>query len=94
MRRAAGPRSCRGGARRTWPRWAGTSSWYGVAWAWALRVALGRLFGEKLGTRRPERLGPGAAVDWWEVVRADPDHLVLASVGWFCGDGWLGWRVD
>jgi hypothetical protein len=71
----------------------GDLSWYGMAWAWALRLALGRLFGEKLGTRRPDRLTPGAAADWWEVVRADPDQLVLASVGWFCGDGWLAWRV-
>ena len=71
----------------------GDLSWYGVAWAWALRVALGRMFGEKLELRPPDRLVPGAAVDWWEVVRADPDHLVLASVGWFCGDGWLGWRI-
>ena len=71
----------------------GDLSWYGAAWAWGLRVALGRIFGEKLGIRRPERLGPGAAVDFWDVVRADPDHLVLASVGWFCGDGWLALRV-
>ena len=71
----------------------GDLSWYGVAWAWALRVVLGRIFGEKLGIRRPDRLTPGAAVDWWEVVRADPDHLVLASVGWFCGEGWLALRV-
>ena len=27
------------------------------------------------------------------MVRADADQLVLASVGWFCGDGWLAWRV-
>jgi len=71
----------------------GDLAWYGAAWAWALRVALGRIFGEKLGIRRPERLVPGVAVDFWEVVRADPDHLVLASVGWFCGDGWLALRV-
>ena len=38
----------------------GDLSWYGVAWAWALRLALGRLFGEKLWTRRPDRLTPGA----------------------------------
>ncbi len=72
----------------------GDLSWYGTAWAWALRLALGRLFGENLQTGRPPRLIPGATVDWWEVVRADPDHLVLASFGWFCGDGWLGWRVN
>jgi uncharacterized protein YbjT (DUF2867 family) len=71
----------------------GALSWYGAAWAWALRVALGRIFGEKLGIRRPNRLTAGETADWWKVVRADPDHLVLASVGWFCGDGWLAWRV-
>jgi uncharacterized protein YbjT (DUF2867 family) len=71
----------------------GDLSWYGVAWAWALRLALGRLFGEKLETRRPDRLTQGATVDWWKVVRADRNKLVLASVGWFCGDGWLGWRI-
>jgi uncharacterized protein YbjT (DUF2867 family) len=71
----------------------GDLPWYGAAWAWALRLALGRLFGEKLETRRPDLLIPGAAVDWWEVVRVDADHLVLATVGWFCGDGWLAWRI-
>ncbi|HUY65395.1 MAG TPA: SDR family oxidoreductase [Acidimicrobiales bacterium] len=71
----------------------GDLSWYGVTWAWALRLAFGRIFGEHLVTRRPDRLTPGEAADWWEVVRSDPDHLVLASVGWFCGDGWLGLRV-
>ena len=81
-------------ARRDLAQMGGDLSWYGVAWAWALRLALGRLFGEKLQTGRPERLESGATVDWWEVVRADPDHLVLASFGWFCGDGWLGWRVN
>jgi hypothetical protein len=72
----------------------GSLAWYGVAWAWALRVLLGRLFGEKLRTRRPDQVVPGAVVDWWQVVQADPDHLVLASVGWFCGDGWLGFQID
>ena len=71
----------------------GALSWYGAAWAWALRVALGRIFGEKLRIHSPDRLTAGETPDWWKVVRADPDHLVLASVGWFCGDGWLAWRV-
>jgi len=71
----------------------GDLSWYGAAWAWALRLMLGRFFGEELEIRRPDRLTRGVAVDWWEVVRADPDHLVLASAGWFCGDGWLGLRI-
>ena len=37
----------------------GDLSWYGAAWAWTLRLALGRVFGEKLGIRRPDRLTPG-----------------------------------
>ncbi len=88
MRRAWNP-ICVEAAQDDLAQVGGDLSWYGVAWAWALRVALGRLFGENLRIRRPDRLGPGAAVDWWEVVRADPNHLVLASVGWFFGDGWL-----
>ncbi len=71
----------------------GDLAWYGVAWAWALRVAIGRLFGERLRTQRPDGVAPGALADWWQVVRADPDHLVLASVGWFCGDGWLALHI-
>ena len=39
----------------------GNLAWYGVAWAWALRVVLGRLFGEKLRTQRPDVVGPGRA---------------------------------
>ena len=78
---------------RTSPQVGGDLAWYGLAWAWALRLAVGRLFGEKLETRKPDRLAPGVTADWWQVVRADPDQLVLASFGWFCGDGWLGWRV-
>lgn len=35
----------------------------------------------------------GANVDWWRIVRAEPDQLVLRSVGWFPGDAWLGYRV-
>jgi hypothetical protein len=71
----------------------GNLAWYGVAWAWALRMALGWLFGERLKTQRPDSVEPGAVVDWWRVVRADRDHLVLASVGWFCGDGWLAFHI-
>lgn len=71
----------------------GNLSWYGVAWAWRLRLALGRLFGERLRSLRPDELTVGTTADWWEVIRADPDELVLASMGWFCGDAWLAWRV-
>jgi uncharacterized protein YbjT (DUF2867 family) len=71
----------------------GSLAWYGVAWAWALRIALGWLFGERLRTQRPDSVEPGVVADWWRVVRVDRNHLVLASVGWFCGDGWLIFHV-
>jgi uncharacterized protein YbjT (DUF2867 family) len=71
----------------------GDLGWYGMAWAWRLRLRLGRLFGEHLSLRRPERIEPGATIDWWTVTRADEDHLVLAATDWFCGEGWLGYRI-
>lgn len=71
----------------------GDLSWYGNAWAWRLRLWLGRLFGEDLSLRRPATFEAGAEADWWIITRADPDHLVLATTGWFCGEGWLGYRI-
>lgn len=71
----------------------GSFRWYGAAAGWALRVALGRLVGERLRRRRPAELTVGAMVDWWQVARAERGTLVLRSVGWFFGDAWLGYRV-
>lgn len=74
----------------------GDLGWYGLAWAWRLRLALGRLVGERTGLRRPDPPGPpvaGSVVDWWTVVRIDPRALVLATTSWWFGDGWLGYRI-
>lgn len=71
----------------------GDLGWYGMSWAWRLRLAMGRPFGERLGLHRPERLVAAAPVDWWTVARVDDDQLVLASANWFCGEGWLGYSV-
>ena len=71
----------------------GQIGWYGATWGWAVRLALGRLVGENLRTRRPDRLVAGTAVDWWRVARAEPGALVLRSDGWFPGDAWLGYHV-
>jgi uncharacterized protein YbjT (DUF2867 family) len=71
----------------------GDLAWYGLAAAWRVRMALGWPFGERLRLARPEKLETGAAVDWWTVSRHDVDHLVLASTGWFFGEGWLGYRL-
>jgi hypothetical protein len=57
------------------------------------RIALGRLFGERLRRRRPAAVMPGALVDWWRIARVGSGELVLCGVGWFSGDAWLGYRV-
>jgi len=80
-------------ARTNLGRVGGDLGWYGMAWAWKLRLRLGRLFGERLSLQRPQRIEPGAQADWWTVTRADEDHLVLTARDWFCGEGWLGYRV-
>lgn len=71
----------------------GDLDWYGMAWAWRLRMRLGRSFGERLRLQRPEKAQLGASADWWTVTRADEDHLVLATDEWCFGEGWLGYRI-
>jgi len=71
----------------------GRLSWYGLPFAWLLRITLGHLFGEDLRLGRPDAVVAGATVDWWEVVERRPDTLVLQSRAWFCGEAWLGFRV-
>lgn len=71
----------------------GDLDWYGLGWAWRLRMVAGRAFGERLRLARPERLEVGVAVDWWTVARIGTGELVLSSAGWFCGEGWLGYAV-
>jgi uncharacterized protein YbjT (DUF2867 family) len=71
----------------------GSFGWYGAAPGWALRLLLGRLFGERLRRGKPEHFAQGALVDWWRIARAEPGELALSGVGWFSGDAWLGFRV-
>jgi uncharacterized protein YbjT (DUF2867 family) len=55
----------------------GDTGWYTVPGAWALRGALDRLLGG-VGARRthPERLEPGAALDWWRIEEVDPGRTL------------------
>lgn len=71
----------------------GDLGWYGLPWAWRLRILLGRPFGERLELHRPPEVVEGAQVDWWEVAQADVDALVLRTDRWFCGEAWLGYRI-
>jgi hypothetical protein len=72
----------------------GDFSWYGLRGGWRARIAAGRLVGERWRLRRPASIVPGELVDWWVVARRTPGALVLRGVGWFVGEGWLGFRVD
>ncbi len=72
----------------------GRLSWYGLPFAWLLRIRLGNLFGEDLRLGRPQRVVAGATVDWWTVAEREPEILVLRARDWFCGEAWLGFRVS
>ena len=72
----------------------GRLSWYGLPFAWLLRITLGNVFGEDLRLTRPEAVTTGATVDWWTVVHREPEVLVLRSTQWFCGEAWLGFRTS
>jgi uncharacterized protein YbjT (DUF2867 family) len=56
----------------------GDTGWYTVPGLWALRGGLDRLLGG-VGARRtrPERLEPGAALDWWRIEEVDPGRRLL-----------------
>lgn len=72
----------------------GRFDWYGARAGWWMRLASGRLTGERLRLAKAEAIAAGTDVDWWTVVRCDPGVLVLRSRGWSPGDAWLGWRLD
>ncbi|HEY4947779.1 MAG TPA: DUF2867 domain-containing protein, partial [Acidimicrobiales bacterium] len=72
----------------------GQLSWYGLPYAWRMRISLGHLFGEDLRLGRPAKVGAGAQVDWWTVELREPQTLVLSCRTWFCGEAWLGFRVS
>ena len=81
------------GAKADLGRCGGDLRWYGLPWAWRLRIVLGGLFGERLLLSRPAVVEQGAQVDWWRVAVKSDDTLVLTTTEWFCGEAWLGYQV-
>ncbi|MDQ1384025.1 MAG: hypothetical protein QOG65_1404 [Actinomycetota bacterium] len=71
----------------------GRYSWYGLSLAWRARSVLGRLVGERWNLERAHPIAAGENVDWWLITRRGPGILVLRSIDWFPGEGWLGYRV-
>lgn len=72
----------------------GDLRWYGLAWAWWLRLLIGRAIGESVMIGRPGGLSVGAAVDWWLIDRADQDAVVLRARYWRTGEAWLGYAIN
>jgi uncharacterized protein YbjT (DUF2867 family) len=70
----------------------GSYSWYGLALAWRARALLGRVVGERWKLSASHSIIQGENVDWWIVARREPGILVLRSVDWFPGEGWLGYQ--
>ncbi len=71
----------------------GRYSWYGLSLAWRARSLLGRLVGEQWNLERAHPITTGETVDWWVVTRRGPRTLVLRSIDWYPGEGWLGYQV-
>ncbi len=71
----------------------GSYGWYGLPFAWRTRALFGRLVGEHWSLDRPQMIAPGETVDWWRITRRDPGSLVLRSIDWFPGEGWLGYQI-
>lgn len=69
----------------------GSYSWYGLTLAWIVRALIGRVVGEYWKLSSPREIVPGAAVDWWLIIRRDPGTLVLRAIRWFPGEAWLGY---
>jgi uncharacterized protein YbjT (DUF2867 family) len=75
----------------------GTRGWYGTDWFWTLRGALDKLRGGngmRRGRRDPHELRAGDAIDFWRVVRIQPDRrLLLTAEMKMPGRLWLDYEV-
>ncbi len=76
----------------------GDVGYYGFDWAWHMRGVFDSLIGGvglRRGRRHPEDLRPGEALDFWRVVRVEPDRsLLLQAEMKLPGAAWLEWSVD
>jgi uncharacterized protein YbjT (DUF2867 family) len=75
----------------------GTRGWYGTDWFWTLRGAIDKLRGGngvRRGRRDPHELRAGDAIDFWRVVRIQPDRrLLLTAEMKMPGRLWLDYEV-
>ena len=76
----------------------GATGYYSAGWAWRIRGLLDSVFGGvglRRGRRHPESLNVGEPLDFWRVVKSDPDRsLELKAEMRLPGEAWLSWEVE
>ncbi len=76
----------------------GTTGYYSIDWAWRVRGLIDSLFGGvglRRGRRNPKTVSVGEPLDFWRVVRVDPDRsLELKAEMRMPGEAWLTWDVE
>ena len=71
----------------------GDLAWYGVAWAWALRVASAGCSASGSGPSGPTGSRPGRWPTGGRWCGPTPTTWCWPRSGWFCGDGWLALHI-
>lgn len=75
----------------------GKQGWFTWDWLWDVRGAIDKLFGgygTNRGRRHPTQLRTGDSLDFWKVVRIEPDRsLLLFAQMKLPGKAWLEFRI-
>lgn len=87
-----------GDVARALMRVGGATGYYSVAWAWRIRGLIDSVFGGvglRRGRRHPDTVNVGEPLDFWRVVRTDPEKsLELKAEMRIPGEAWLSWEVE
>jgi len=76
----------------------GTFGYYTMNWAWNIRGLIDSMIGgvgRRRGRRHPEQLRLGESLDFWRVVKVEPDRsLHLYAEMKLPGDAWLTYELE
>jgi uncharacterized protein YbjT (DUF2867 family) len=75
----------------------GDRGYYAMDWAWKLRGLMDQMIGGvglNRGRRHPTEIQAGDAIDFWRVIRADSDHLILFAGMKVPGEAWLEFKLE
>lgn len=97
-RRTADSPASRTGLARAFTRIGGKNGYYAADWAWSVRGMVDRILGgpgRRRGRKHPEVLREGEELDFWKVVRLEPDRrLVLEAEMKLPGEAWLEFKAE